>query len=142
MRRARVGARAKIVDRRAALAENPLVSAQEIDDYLATLDQPERDALEGLRATILDILPDAEQCLAYRVPAFKDGGHVVAGFAAAKNHLSYFPHSGWVLSQVRDDVASYSTSKGTLRFGVDRPLPNSLVRKLIDLRQAEIDRGR
>ena len=118
------------------------MSVQEVDEYLATLDPPQREALEVLRRTILEILPGAEQCLAYRVPAFKDGENVVVGFAAAKKHLSHFPHSGWVLSQLPDDVATYDTSKGTLRFSVDEPLPKSLVTKLIDVRRSEIKHGR
>ena len=74
------------------------MSEQEVDEYLAALNQPQRGA-PGLRQTILEIIPDAEQCIAYGVPTFKREGRAVAGFAAFKDHLSYFPHSGSVLSQ-------------------------------------------
>ena len=62
----------------------------------------------------------------------------MAGFAAFKNHLSYFPHSGSVLSELSDDVAPYATSKGALQFAVDAPLPNGLVKKLIAVRMKEL----
>jgi uncharacterized protein YdhG (YjbR/CyaY superfamily) len=118
------------------------VSAREIDEYLERLDPEQRDALQHLREMILEAVPEGEEGLAYGVPAVRLGDDVVAGFAAAKTHLSYFPHSGWVLSQLAEEVADYSTSKGTLRFGPDRPLPMSLVRKLVAERRFEMANGR
>jgi uncharacterized protein YdhG (YjbR/CyaY superfamily) len=119
------------------------VSQDEIDGYLAGLDEPKRAALERLRQTILGIIPDAEQCLSYRVPAFRVHGQVVAGFAAFTNHLSYFPFSGSVLGELGDDVAGYTGTKSSLHFPVDRPLPEALVRKLIDVRLSQVrDRHR
>lgn len=111
---------------------------QEIDRYLATLDEPKRSTLEALRESILAILPEAEQCISYGVPAFKVNGKTVAGFAAFKNHLSYLPHSGSVLATLHDDVARYETSKGSLRFAVDKPLPKRLVKKLVSARLREL----
>ena len=110
----------------------------EIDRYLATLDEPKRSTLEALRESILAILPEAEQCISYGVPAFKVNGKTVAGFAAFKNHLSYLPHSGSVLATLHDDVARYETSKGSLRFAVDKPLPKRLVKKLVSARLREL----
>jgi uncharacterized protein YdhG (YjbR/CyaY superfamily) len=81
------------------------VSRDEIDAYLAGVDEPKRAALEQLRRTILGIIPDAEQCISYKIPAFRMHGKVVAGFAAFANHLSYFPFSGSVLGRLADDVA-------------------------------------
>lgn len=118
------------------------MSQEEIDGYLAGLDEPSRAALERLRQTILGIIPDAEQCISYRIPAFRVDGQVVAGFAAFVKHLSYFPFSGSVLGQLADDVAGYGGTKSSLHFPVDRPLPEALVRKLIDVRLREVrDRG-
>ena len=68
------------------------------------------------------------------------GGKAVAGFAAAKDHLSYLPHSGSVLGELADDLAGYHASKGSLRFAVDNPLPDDLVEKLIAARLAELAR--
>jgi uncharacterized protein YdhG (YjbR/CyaY superfamily) len=119
------------------------VSSDEIDDYLAALEEPKRTTLEALRRTILAVIPDAEQCISYRVPAFRVDGRVVAGFAAFKNHLSYLPHSGSVFQELADDLADYTMSKGALRFPVDTPLPRPIVEKLIDvkLRQLGLESG-
>jgi uncharacterized protein YdhG (YjbR/CyaY superfamily) len=114
------------------------VSQQEIDEYLAALDEPKRSTLEELRRTILAILPGAEQCISYGTPTFKVRGKAVAGFAAFKNHLSYFPHSGSVLPELPEEVAGYGGSKGTLQFAVDTPLPRPLVEKLIAVRLREL----
>ena len=114
------------------------MSAREVDEYLAALDEPKRATLERLRETILAIAPGAEQCISYGMPAFRLDGKVVAGFAAFKNHLSYFPHSGSVLPELADDLVGYTASKGTLRFAVDKPLPTALVKKLIAVRQRQL----
>jgi uncharacterized protein YdhG (YjbR/CyaY superfamily) len=83
------------------------VSEQEIDAYLAKLEEPKRSTLRELRRTIHEVIPEAEQCISYRMPAFRLHGKVVAGFAAFTNHLSYLPHSGSVLSVLADDLAGY-----------------------------------
>jgi len=113
------------------------MSKREVDAYLASLEEPKRSTLETLRATILEIVPDAEQCISYGVPAFKVQGKVVAGFAAFKNHLSYLPHSGSVFPELRDELARYKTSTGALQFAVDRSLPKALVRKLVAVRKRQ-----
>ena len=115
----------------------------EVDAYLRALEEPKRGTLEALRRTILEIVPDAEQVISYRVPAFRVGGKTVAGFAAFKNHLSYLPFSGSVLPQLADELQGYTTTKSALHFRVDRPLPKTLVRKLITVRLGNIrERGR
>jgi uncharacterized protein YdhG (YjbR/CyaY superfamily) len=113
---------------------NEAVSAQEIDQYLDALEEPKRTTLTQLRQTILDILPEAEQGISYGLPAFKVRGKTIAGFAAFNNHLSYLPHSGSVFPQLKDELKSYATSSGALRFSIDRPLPGPLVEKLIAVR--------
>jgi uncharacterized protein YdhG (YjbR/CyaY superfamily) len=105
---------------------------EEIDDYLAALDEPGRSTLEALRRSILDVVAGAEQCISYRMPAFRVDGKVVAGFAAFTNHLSYLPHSGDVLSDLGDALAGYERTSGSLHFPVDRPLPDALVRLLVE----------
>jgi uncharacterized protein YdhG (YjbR/CyaY superfamily) len=114
----------------------PIVSSDEIDDYLGTLDQPTRATLAQLRDTIAAIVPEAEQCISYGMPAFKLRGKTIAGFAAFKHHLSYLPHSGRVIPLVKE-TAGYTTTKGSLHFAVDEPLPKTLVKKLLDARIAE-----
>jgi uncharacterized protein YdhG (YjbR/CyaY superfamily) len=110
------------------------MSAQEIDQYLAALDDQKRATLAVLRQRILDVVPEAEQGISYGLPAFKVRGKTIAGFAAFKNHLSYLPHSGSVFPQLKDELKGYSTSSGALRFEVGRPLPAALVEKLIAVR--------
>jgi len=109
----------------------------EVDRYLEGLEEPKRGTLEALRRSILEVVPEAEQAISYGTPAFKVEGKTVAGFAAFKHHLSYLPHSGSVLTSLADDVADYETSKGSLRFPVDKPLPRQLVKKLVRTRMRE-----
>ena len=116
------------------------MSKQEIDEYLAALPDPKKSTLDALRRTILEVIPDAEQCISYGMPAFRVRGKAIAGFAAFKNHLSYFPHSGSVLPELAGEIASYSASKGALRFAVDTPLPKALVAKLIGVRIRQLPR--
>ncbi len=119
------------------------MSRSAIDEYLADLDEPKRTTLQALRSTILDVIPDAEECISYNMPGFRLDGRVVAGFAAFKRHLSYFPHSGSVLEVVAresphllDFPGVSVTTKGTLQFAVDTPLSRDLVAALIEVRLA------
>lgn len=116
------------------LGQTLRMSKKEVDAYLATLNEPKRSTLSELRQTILTIIPDAEECISYGSPAFRLEGKLVAGFAAFKEHLSYFPHSGSVFIAMPSEVSSYPTSKGALRFEVDAPLPRSLVERLLTVR--------
>ena len=84
------------------------------------------------------MVPDAEQCISYRMPAFKVQGRTVAGFAAFKNHLSYLPHSGDVLRDLGDAVAGYEGTPGSLHFPVDQPLPDVLVRRLVEAKMRRL----
>ena len=106
------------------------MSKGDIDRYLAALDEPKRGTLEALRQSILEVVPHAEQCISYGMPAFKLQGKTVAGFAAFNHHLSYLPHSGSVLPALGDDLAGYEMTKGSLHFAIDKPLPKRLVEKL------------
>jgi uncharacterized protein YdhG (YjbR/CyaY superfamily) len=117
------------------------MAADEVDDYLATLDEPKRSTLQTLRRSILAVVPDAEQCISYGMPAFRVDGKVVAGFAAFKKHLSYLPHSGSVLADLGDDVAGYTRTSGSLHFPVDEPLPDDLVRKLVEAKLRRLGLG-
>jgi uncharacterized protein YdhG (YjbR/CyaY superfamily) len=110
------------------------MSAAEIDAYLEGLDEPKRSTLEQLRRDILSVVPQAEQCISYTLPAFRVDGKVIAGFAAFTRHLSYLPHSGSVFPELADELVSYRKSTGALQFPVDQPLPASLVAKLVTVR--------
>jgi len=92
------------------------VSKREVDAYLAALDEPPRSTLKAVRQSIAEIIPDAEQVMSYAMPGFRLNGKMIAGFAAFKNHLSYFPHSGSVLPELAADLTAYKTNAGTLRL--------------------------
>jgi uncharacterized protein YdhG (YjbR/CyaY superfamily) len=115
------------------------VSAEEIDRYLNGLEEPKRSTLQALRRAILEVVPEAEQVLSYRVPAFRVRGKIVAGFAAFKDHVSYLPFSGSVLGQLGDELDGYAMTKSSLHFPVDRPLSTALVKRLVAVRLAEIE---
>jgi len=107
---------------------------QTINEYLAKLSPERRVALNKLRRTIRTAFPRAEECISYGIPAFRLDGRVVAWFAAAAHHLSFFP--GGVLELFEEELKDYQTSKGTVRFQPDRPLPAGLVRRMINARIA------
>lgn len=112
-----------------------------VDEYLDAAPEPQRRTLLELRALLASILPEAEQAMSYGVPAFKVGGKPVAGYAHAKRHCSYFPHSGTVIAQVEPELLEgYDWSKGTLRFPVDRMPDEALVRRLVEIRLAMPER--
>ena len=114
---------------------------QTIDEYLAPLSSAKRAALEKLRQTIRSAAPKAEECISYGVPTFKLGGRMLMSFGAASNHCSLYPGAAPV-ELFETELASYSTSKGTVRFQPDRPLPATLIRKLVKARIAENEERR
>ena len=116
------------------------MTSAEIDAYLAGVEEPKRSTLEALRRSILAVVPDAEQGISYGMPAFRVDGAVVAGFAAFKHHLAYLPHSGAVLADLGDALSSYTRTSGSLHFAVGEPLPDDLVRRLVEAKLARLGR--
>jgi uncharacterized protein YdhG (YjbR/CyaY superfamily) len=116
------------------------VSSEDVDAYLRGIDEPKRSTLETLRCTILEVIPEAEQVISYRVPAFRVDGNIVAGFAAFRNHLSYLPFSGSVLPSLTEELAGFTMTKSALHFPIDRPLSKQLVTQLINVRIKESSR--
>ena len=110
-----------------------------IDEYLAGVSGDQRAALEKLRKTILAAAPGVEECISYSLPAFRLNGMLVAGFGASANHCAYYPMSGSIVRAHEDDLSRFATSKGTIRFQPGKPLPMSLVRKLVKARIAETE---
>jgi uncharacterized protein YdhG (YjbR/CyaY superfamily) len=108
-----------------------------IDEYLKKLRADQRKPLRDLRANIHSIVPKAEECISYQMPAFRVNGVVVAGFRATARGCSYYPFSGSTLRSLSVDLGNYSQTKSALHFSSDKPLPISLVRKLIKARVAE-----
>lgn len=114
------------------------MTKRQIDLYLAKVPEPQRGTLKELRTLIRASLPEAEECLSYNMPAYKVNGQVIAGFASAKNHCSYYPFSGATLTTLSADVSTYVTTKGSLHFAIDKCIPASLVKKLIKTRLNEV----
>ena len=108
-----------------------------IDEYLATLTADKRAALEKLRKIIRAAAPKAEECISYGMPAFRLDGKFLVVFRAAANHCAYHPMSGSIVEAHKDALKNYDTSKGTIRFQADKPLPAALVKKLVKARIAE-----
>lgn len=112
-----------------------------IDAYLAALGAEQRDALEKLRRTIRLAAPSAEECISYQLPAFRLDGRVLVAFGARPGHCAFYPMSPATLDAHRAALEGYETSKGTIRFSPDKPLPAGLVRQLVRARVAENRRG-
>ena len=108
-----------------------------IDEYLAKVSGEKRAALDQLRALLRALLPKAEECISYGLPAFRLDGEVVAGFAATAKGCSYYPFSGSTLATLAFDLEGYAMTAGALHFAPTKPLPRALVRKLLKTRIAE-----
>jgi uncharacterized protein YdhG (YjbR/CyaY superfamily) len=108
-----------------------------IDEYLATISGEQRAALDQLRAQLRALLPKAEECISYGLPAFRLDGRVVAGFAATKKGCSYYPFSGRTLATLAAELEGYRMTPGSLHFAPAEPLPRALLRKLVKTRIAE-----
>lgn len=108
-----------------------------IDEYLASVRDDQRAALEKLRKTIHSIAPQAEECISYQLPCFRLGGKKLVAFGAGANHCALYPMSSTTVETFKDDLRDYVTSKGTIRFQPGKPLPVALVRKLVKARIVE-----
>jgi len=107
-----------------------------IDEYLAALSDDKRAALEQLRKTIRAAAPKAEECISYQIAAFRLNGMLV-GFGATASHCAFYLMSATTVAAHEAELRGYDTSKGTIRFQADKPLPVALVRKLVKARIAE-----
>lgn len=109
---------------------------QSIDAYLAGLTSDKRAALEKLRRAIKAAAPRAEECISYQLPAFRLDGKVLVWFGAASNHCAFYPGAA-PIAEHGAELKGYKTSKGTIRFSPDEPLPATLVKKLVRTRIEE-----
>ena len=113
------------------------MSHHEIDAYLAGVGEPHRSTLQALRQTIHAIVPQAEEVISYGMPGFRLKGKMICGFAAFKSHVAYMPHSGSVFAQLPAELEAYTWTPGSLHFAIDKPLPKTLVKKLIAVRRKQ-----
>ena len=113
------------------------VAAKTVDEYLAGIPEPAHSTLKHVRAVIRSVVPkETTEVISYGIPMFKYNGMLV-GYAAFKNHCSLFPTGSRVLDQFEKELGGYRTSKGTIQFPPDRPLPDALVKKIVKARVKE-----
>ena len=126
-------------DRRSSASKNKGIP-KSIDEYLAGVPEPARSTLSTIRAAIRSAAPpEAVETISYQMPAFKHKG-ILMWFAAFSDHCSLFPTAS-IVEAFKNDLRDYPTSKGTIQFPLDKPLPNSLIRKLVKARIAQIENG-
>src|SRR3954453_14085288 len=111
--------------------------ALDVENYLARCPEPHRTTLEKLRAIIRSVVPkETTEAISYGMPSFRYNGGLV-GYAAFKEHCSFFPMNGSLVDEFEDELKAYKTSKGTIQFPADKPLPTALVKKMVKARVAQ-----
>jgi len=108
-----------------------------IDEYLANVKPGHRKTLQKLRQTIQTAAPKAEECVSYGIPAFRLNRRLLVFFGAWANHCAFYPGSAATLKNFQNELRNFQTSKGTIRFSPEKPLPVALVQKLVKTRVAE-----
>jgi uncharacterized protein YdhG (YjbR/CyaY superfamily) len=111
-------------------------AAKEVEAYIARVPEPLRGALETVRAQIRKAAPDADETISYGVPTFKIAGRMLMSYAAFKKHLSIFPGPAAIEAHA-ERLADFKTSRGTIQFTPEKPLPAALVRSIVKRRIAE-----
>lgn len=111
-----------------------------IDDYLQQVDPDKRKELERVRKIGKSVVPDAEEALAYGMPALKTNGKAFLGFSAHSTHIGIYPMSGSVVDTMKDQLAHYETAKGSIKVPLDQPIPETLLKEIIKYRLAEINK--
>jgi uncharacterized protein YdhG (YjbR/CyaY superfamily) len=121
-----------------ATEEGFVATPSSVEEYLAGLPDDSRTALEGLRGTVKAAVPEATETISYQMPAFKHHDRFLVSYAAFKDHLSLFPASGAVMKAHGEALKPYFSGKGTLRFPVEEPMPDALMRKIVKTRMEEV----
>lgn len=111
--------------------------AKTFDEYIASAPEQNRAVLEQLRKLIHGSAPGAEECITYGIGAFRLDGKTLVGIGAGANHCSLYPMNGHTVEALKDELKGFETSKGAIRFRLDRPIPADLVRKIVQIRIAE-----
>src|SRR5882724_527570 len=113
---------------------------KDVDEYLARVPEPARSTLNKIRSVIRSVVPaEATEAISYGMPAFKYKGPLL-GYAAFSNHCGLYPMSPPIIETFKDELKGFETSKGTIRFPVDKPLSATLVKKIVKARLAENER--
>ncbi len=111
------------------------IEAKNVDEYIALQPVEIRGTLEKLRETIKKAAPKAEEVISYKMPAYKFHG-VLVYFGAYQNHIGFYP-TGSGISAFKKELSVYEGSKGTVRFPIDKPLPLTLIKKIVRFRLKE-----
>lgn len=112
-------------------------AAKTVDEYLSNTPEPARIRLQHLRSVIQSVVPkEATEVISYRIPMFKFRGMLV-GYAAFAKHCSLFPTGSGVIEKFAKELKNYKTSRGTIQFPSDKPLPDALVKKIVRERVKE-----
>jgi|SRR5215475_7716026 len=112
-----------------------------VDEYVARVPAPARGVLQKMRATIRSSVPaQASEVISYAIPAFRHK-QVLVWYAAFSSHCSLFPTAA-VIEQFKNELQQFSTSKGTVKFPLDKPLPTALIRKIVKARVAQLESGK
>jgi uncharacterized protein YdhG (YjbR/CyaY superfamily) len=118
------------------------VTSNSVDEYLARVPEPARSTLIKIRATIRSVVPpEATEAISYGMPTFRYKGPLL-GYAAFPNHCGLYPMNPAVIEAFKSELKNFPTSKGTIRFPVDKPLPAALVKKIVKARIADNERKR
>lgn len=107
------------------------------DEYIATFPEELQEKLRGIRVTIRNAVPDAEETIRYGMPTFRLNGSNLVHFAAFRDHLGFFPTPSGV-EKFQKELSSYHTRKGTIQFPLDKPVPYDLVERIARFRAEEI----
>jgi uncharacterized protein YdhG (YjbR/CyaY superfamily) len=117
------------------------MSKAEITAHLKKFDKPQRDALQAVRVAIAEILPEADEVIKYGIPTFAIDGKGVIGFDGYRNHNSIFPYSGSIGTRLKNELSKYEQTKGSIHFDKEKPMPKSLLKKIIKERLKQIAEG-
>jgi len=111
----------------------------EFTEYIASLDGAPRDAVEHVRARAIQLVPDAEEGVSYGMAALRYRGSPLVSARATAQHIGLYPFSPPAIEALAPDLAGFSTSKGTVRFTPENPLPDDVLDRIILFRRDEID---
>ena len=115
----------------------PKIEWKSVDEYLAAQPEATHRILGRVRSAIRKAMPEAEEVISYKIPAYKLHGRVVIYFAGWKEHYSIYPASGALVAEFREELAPYEISKGTIRFPLSRPVPVKLIERIAKFRAQE-----
>jgi len=132
MKKAKRGIRRTVLKRKAP--------TKTVEEYIAAVPRPAREALSEIRTAIRSaIAPDATETISYGIPAFRQK-KIVVWYAAFSDHCSLFPTAA-IIDAFEKELKGFSTSKGTIHFPLDKPMPTALIKKLVKARVAQLEKG-